>query len=333
MSYTIPMYTAEGMFNPAQRDLDMSQNAIRNVALLETVAMNTGSVVAGDSLAIGTAPSQVTLTALDCATQSYNFPTAVGTDKQVLGLDGNSGQLKWLSGGGGGGVTSLNSETGDVSLSTNSLNINASGQNIAIDLDSTKVVTDLNMMQGSVGLSSDSLTVSTSGNNVTVELPSSGLVKTLNLMSGDISIESMSLTVTTQDNNVLIDLPANFVTAVNEWNGSVTIAGGTGVTVDTNTEQTVTISTTALAGLASPQVSDVGNTSFTITNVSTDLTNTSVVLSCIQVPDQPNDQAVWLTNTYPIGSVDGDGGSLTFNFASAITLNSQLQVAYHVPKF
>ena len=337
MSYTIPIYTAEGMFNPAQKDLDMSLNAIRNVALLETVAMNTGSVVAGDSLAIGTAPSQVTLTALGVATQAYNFPVVMGQDTQVLALDGNSGQLKWEAMGGAGGVTSVNTVAGDVNLVSMTLNITPSGQDIAIDIPS--VVTSLNGLNADVGITSSSLTVDQSGQNITVDLPSGGFVTSVSGLSGGtasgtVTLTSISLDVVTQSSTeVSIDLRSNIVNDVNTISGSLSIAGGAGITVDTNTAQTVTISTSALAGLASPQLTDVGNTSFSITNVSTDLTNTSVVLSCIQVPDQPGDQSVWLTNTYPTGSVSGDGGSLTFNFASAITASSQLQVAYHIPKF
>lgn len=325
------------MFNPAQGDLDMSQNAIRNVALLETVAMNTGSVVAGDSLAIGTAPNQVTLTSLGCPTQSYNFPVATGLDKQVLALDGNSGQLKWEAVGGVGGVTTLNTTSGDVNLISMTLNITPSGQDIAIDIPS--VVTSLNGLNADVGLTSSSLTVDQSGQNITVELPSGGFVTSVSGLSGGtasgaVTLTSISLDVVTQSSTeVSIDLPSNIVNDINTISGSVAIAAGAGITVDTNTAQTVTISTSALAGLASPQGSDVGNTYFTITNISNDLTSTSVVLSCIQVPDQPGDQSVWLTNTYPIASVSGDGGSLTFNFASAITASSQLVVAYHIPKF
>ena len=369
MSTTITMNTAEGMFNPAQSDLNMSLYEIRNVAAIEAVAMNTGSVVAGDSLAIGTAPSQVTLTALGCATQAYNFPAEEGTDQQVLSLDGNSGQLKWASVSGIGGVTTLNDLSGNVTIgsltlsvstdleanqinidisgaktvvddlntlsgsvgiTSSSLTVGADGNNITIDLSGSGAgVSDLNSLSGSVGITSSSLTVGADGNNITIELASGTGVTDVNTLSGSVVISSGTLTVGIVDNELSIEFPGNVVNDVNGLNGSVTIDAGEGITVST-VNQYVTIATSALAGLASPASGDIGNATFTISGVSASLTSTSVVLSCVQVPDQPGDTNVWLVNSVPSSA---NGGSITFNFASVLTTGSQLKVAYHVPKF
>lgn len=75
-------------------------------------------------------------------------------------------------------------------------------------------------------------------------------------------------------------------------------------------------------GLARPLVTDMGNTFFTIPVAY--VTALSLVMATIQIPDQPGDQSVWLVNSVP------GPGSITFNLAAPITLNSQLSITWFV---
>jgi len=364
------MNTAEGMFNPAQSDLNMSQNAIRNVALVETLEMNTGAVVAGDSLAIGTAPSQVTLTALGCATQAYNFPAAEGTDQQVLSLDGNSGQLKWASISGVGGVTAINDLSGNVMIESITLDIsnNVETNKITIELPSTKTtVDDINTLTGSVGITSTSLTVGADGNNITIDLSGSGAgVTDLNTLSGSINITSATLTVDISGNDITIELPTSSgVLDVNSLTGNVGITSGTltigndvgsnsitiefpgdvvndvnglngSVTIDAGDGISVSAVnqyvtiSTLPCGLAVPGVGDYGADTFTISSVSASLAATSVVLASMQVPDQPGDKQTYLVSATPTAA---NGGSITFLFANNMHNPSDLQIAWSIAKF
>jgi hypothetical protein len=192
-------------------------------------------------------------------------------------------------------------------------------------------ITDLESTLKKVfGITSTTLTVDTSGNDITIEMATGSGVTDVNSLSGSVGLTSGTLTIGNDvgSNSITIEFPGNVVNDVNGLNGSVTIDAGDGISVSA-VNQYVTISTTALAGLASPVTGDIGNSTFTITGVSASLTATSVVLSCVQVPDQPGDTNVWLVNSFPSSA---NGGSITFNFASVITTSSQLLVAYHVAK-
>jgi hypothetical protein len=84
-----------------------------------------------------------------------------------------------------------------------------------------------------------------------------------------------------------------------------------------------------LTGLASPNSTDWGQSSFRITGVNPNLTSSSIVQSTIQIPDQVGDTSVWLVNSIPTSDA---GGTIIFNFASPITDNSLLTISWFVSK-
>ena len=120
--------------NPATRDQDMNGNAIIGAAGVE--AFSVAAVeLAGDSIQLGP-DNKVTLSALGINTpQNYNFPSDPGASGQFLALTGGSGQLTWVTGDPAAGVESLNTLIGAVGITSNTVLIDACGNNITIELN------------------------------------------------------------------------------------------------------------------------------------------------------------------------------------------------------
>ena len=121
--------------NPATRDQDMAGNAIRNCAEVETIGLSTGLLSCSD-ITIGTEPEKVQLTAIGMnANQTYNLPPDLGASGQFLALSGGSGQLTWVTGTPSTGVESLNTLIGAVGITSSSMTVADSGNNITIELN------------------------------------------------------------------------------------------------------------------------------------------------------------------------------------------------------
>jgi hypothetical protein len=88
---------------------------------------------------------------------------------------------------------------------------------------------------------------------------------------------------------------------------------------------------TTATGTASPQAADWGNASFTYlvpVTVGQTVTVNSIVMATLTVPDQPNDQSVWL-----VSCKTTNAGAINFVMASNITDNSELVLSWFISKF
>jgi hypothetical protein len=160
-------------------------------------------------------------------------------------------------------------------------------------------------------------------------------VASVNSINGTVSIQSTGTLAFAYPGGNVINMDVvggSVVNAVNTITGLVTIEASDDLAVDTS-GQIITIRTVLPSGLASPAAGDIGNSSFTISGVSVLLTSTSVVQATVQNPDNlATPYTCWLMYAYPIASVAGDGGSITFVFSDPISVGSTLLVAWSVDK-
>ena len=233
------------MYNPATQDLNMNLNSILNVDIMNPNTLTAQNVNVESVLNIqDTQPSgfQVSLTAMDLAgNASYNFPPSAGTDGQVLGLAGGSGQLAWYNVSGGvGGVSAVNGVAGAVSLQSMSLTItpDVGAGTIALDVNG---ILSLNDCIGVASIVSNTLAVSSDprSNQITIDLSGVG-VTSLNGLSGDVMIVSNTLAVSTDlSNQITIDFSGSVVTSLDGLSGDVIFTNSDGSIVGNVSGQTI----------------------------------------------------------------------------------------------
>ena len=154
----------EVAYNPASEDLNMNLNAITNCAAFQTFTVDTGVVNVATNLTFKDGSFNTSFTALGLnENQSYNLPSNGGTSGQVLGLDGNSGQMRWFDVCGSlVGITSLNNCIGATTVQSNNLSVTTDVLTSTITIDYNTVpggVADVNGCAGSVTLQSMTLNI------------------------------------------------------------------------------------------------------------------------------------------------------------------------------
>jgi hypothetical protein len=163
-----------------------------------------------------------------------------------------------------------------------------------------------------------------------------GGVPNVNGITAAVSIESISLNLVTDlgAGTVAIDLPPVVMDFLGQTGSITAESSNNSISVQAATGGLTDFTFIMPSGLASPGALDVGSPFFTIGNININLTGSSVIQATIQNPDDRTNPGVcWLMYAFPIGSVAGNGGGITFSLSDPITAGSTLVMAWAVIKY
>ena len=226
-------------------------------------------------------------------------------------------------------VTSLNGITGAASLTNTDGTITGDVSGQIIDFRVTVPVpagaTDGDYPAWDTGTSA----------YVATAAPTGG-VPNVNGITAAVSIESISLNLVTDlvAGTVSIDLPPVVMDFLGQTGSITAQSSNNSISVQAGTGGLTDFTFIMPAGLASPGALDVGSAFFSISNININLTGSSVIQATIQNPDDTANPGVcWLMYAYPIASVAGNGGGITFRLSDPITAGSTLVVAWAVIKY
>jgi hypothetical protein len=213
------------------------------------------------------------------------------------------------------GVSSVNSLTGAVNLTStgSSVVISEVGQNINLEVNSINVgVESLNTLQGAINLTStdDSINFNVQGNNIDLTSNLNVGVESLNAEDGVITITSTDSTVNiaTTSGNIDLSVPAVNVgvESLNTEEGAITI---------TSTDASVNIATTSgNIDLSVPTV-NVGVETLNGLSGVLNLTSTGSTVAITQVGQNINLETVTVSPTNP-NTIEG---TATFDLADKLT--------------